>query len=207
MMLKTGTYILFYVLFADYVGGVFLVGRNNSTILMDSSAIGFIVVQVVIFLAAIFTLYKVQDFETGYCKQINYSEKFKAKLLIKYVAIWLVIALFIDLLFAILLGSEFWADVNPFDSWLVFCLVYIVYKFSSSLQISFNYQDKSMKCHRLGLITSSIMKFKNVDLTDNQLVITSSDEGKYFFHLDRFTLTNRERLVSDCLKMSNKAPN
>ena len=51
------------------------------------------------------------------------------------------------------------------------------------------------------------MKFKNLDLTDNQLVITSGDEGKYFFHLDRFTLTNRERLVSDCLKMSNKAPN
>ncbi|WP_249122356.1 hypothetical protein [Pseudoalteromonas sp. A22] len=68
MMLKTGTYILFYVLFADYVGGVFLVGRNNSTILMDSTAMGFTVVQVVIFLAAIFTLYKVQDIEAGYCK-------------------------------------------------------------------------------------------------------------------------------------------
>ncbi|USE71341.1 hypothetical protein CTT31_19845 [Pseudoalteromonas maricaloris] len=207
MMLKTGTYILFYVLFADYVGGVFLVGRNNSTILMDSTAMGFTVVQVVIFLAAIFTLYKVQDIEAGYCKQINYSDKFKARLLIKYVGIWLAVALFIDLLFAILFGSEFWADINPFDSWLVFCFVYIVYKFSSSLQVSFNYQDESMKCHRLGLLTSSIMKFKKVDLTDNQLVITSGDEGKYFFHLDRFTLTNRERLVSNCLKMSNKAPN
>ncbi|MCF6442917.1 hypothetical protein L1077_26185 [Pseudoalteromonas luteoviolacea] len=206
-MLKTGTYIIFYVLFADFAGGMFLPSRSSETILMDSTSFGFLFVQVVIFCSALFTLYNVQDEETGWDNKICYSESFKSKLLIKYVAIWLGIALSVDILFVIFIGLESWVDINPFDSWIIFCFTYLVYKFSSSLEVCFNYRSETMKCNRLGLITASIMEFESIVLSDNELVITSGDQGKYFFQLDRFTNTKREQLVSSAFRMVNKEPN
>ena len=64
---------------------------------------GSLVSSSIVFLIAIVVLYRVKNDDDILNNKVFYSEDYKAKLLAKFTLYWLVMALFIDVLFAVLI--------------------------------------------------------------------------------------------------------
>jgi hypothetical protein len=156
------------------------------------------------FLIALILLFRVKNRDDVSLQEIIYSEEFKARSLIKYMCYWFAIALLIDVVIAGLLEDQFWSNINPFDSSCLFLILLFVSVFSSGLKVEFSTDKSKVKCSRLGFITSRITNFKSVNVSGNELIIISQDNGKFTFKLDRFTKPMRESLVGTCLNMPNK---
>ena len=155
------------------------------------------------FSIALILLFRVKNRDDVPLQEIIYSEEFKARSLIKYMCYWLAIALLIDVVIAGLLEDQFWSNINPFDSGYLFLILLFVSIFSSGLKVEFSTDKSKVKCSRLGFITSRITKFKNVNVnvSENELIIISQDNGKFIFKLERFTKPMRDCLVGTCLNM------
>jgi hypothetical protein len=117
---------------------------------------------------------------------------------------WLAIALLIDVVIAGLLEDQFWPNINPFDSSILFLVLFFISTFSSALKVEFSTDKSKVKYSRLGFITSNISSFKDVKVSENELIIISQDNGKFIFQLERFTKPMRDSLVATCLNMPNK---
>ena len=157
------------------------------------------------FSIALILLFRVKNRDDVPLQEFIYSEEFKARSLIKYMCYWLAIALLIDVVIAGLLEDQFWSNINPFDSGYLFLILLFVSIFSSGLKVEFSTDKSKVKCSRLGFMTSRITNFKNVNVSENELIIISQDNGKFIFKLERFAKPMRDCLVDTCLNMPNKS--
>lgn len=158
-----------------------------------------------IFFTGLLLLNKVKDRDDVSSREVVYSDEFKAKTLFKYMCLWFGFALFIDVLIAGLLEDQFWSNINPFDSRFLFVILFFMATFASSLKVDFYADNSKIKCSRLGFVTSRITGFNSVDISENEVIIISQDDGKFIFKLGRFSKPVRDALVAACRNLPDKS--